>query len=196
MGLTFRKGFKLGPVRVNLSRSGIGYSIGALGLRFGTTARGGRYATANLPLGFSYRKSLPGSKRRAKAVSPLMPHSPFPGGIVDLSGGDEFWFNVDGETRFQGNIIAAANDVERHGGTEPIIPVFLARIDSRDIGVIVRAGHSYLEAGTVLASSPVLRTLADRLGDDEPSVGRCLALIFDEDGQYGLKLNIDRDLAD
>lgn len=39
MGFNFRKSFKLGPARVNLSKSGVGYSIGAGGVRFTKSAR-------------------------------------------------------------------------------------------------------------------------------------------------------------
>lgn len=34
MGFNFRKSFKLGPARINLSKSGVGYSVGAKGFRF------------------------------------------------------------------------------------------------------------------------------------------------------------------
>ena len=34
MGFSFRKSIKLGPARVNLSKSGVGYSVGAGGLRY------------------------------------------------------------------------------------------------------------------------------------------------------------------
>ena len=34
MGFNFRKSFKIGPARVNLSKSGVGYSIGAGGVRY------------------------------------------------------------------------------------------------------------------------------------------------------------------
>ena len=34
MGLNFRKSIKVGPARINLSKSGVGYSIGAGGLRY------------------------------------------------------------------------------------------------------------------------------------------------------------------
>lgn len=34
MGFNFRKSFKIGPARVNLSKSGVGYSVGAGGFRF------------------------------------------------------------------------------------------------------------------------------------------------------------------
>lgn len=34
MGFNFRKSIKIGPARVNLSKSGIGYSVGAGGVRY------------------------------------------------------------------------------------------------------------------------------------------------------------------
>lgn len=34
MGWNFRKSFKIGPARVNLSKSGVGYSVGAGGVRY------------------------------------------------------------------------------------------------------------------------------------------------------------------
>jgi hypothetical protein len=56
MGWYLRKSIKLGPLRVNLSKSGIGYSLGVKGARIGTGPRGpyiagGRY-------GLYYRQSL------------------------------------------------------------------------------------------------------------------------------------------
>lgn len=48
MGWYFRRSVKFGPLRLNFSKSGIGYSVGVKGLRFGTGPRGryvagGRY---------------------------------------------------------------------------------------------------------------------------------------------------------
>lgn len=34
MGFSFRKSIKIGPARINLSKSGVGYSVGAGGLRY------------------------------------------------------------------------------------------------------------------------------------------------------------------
>ena len=34
MGLNFRKSIKIGPARINLSKSGVGYSVGAGGIRY------------------------------------------------------------------------------------------------------------------------------------------------------------------
>lgn len=38
MGFNFRKSIKIGPARVNLSKSGVGYSIGAGGIRYTSRA--------------------------------------------------------------------------------------------------------------------------------------------------------------
>ena len=46
MGLNFRKSFKIGPARVNLSKSGVGYSVGAGGLRY-TKKSGGKKKADN-----------------------------------------------------------------------------------------------------------------------------------------------------
>lgn len=43
MGFFVRKALRLGPVRFNLSKSGIGTSIGVRGLRVGQDARGRGY---------------------------------------------------------------------------------------------------------------------------------------------------------
>ena len=52
MGLNFRKSFKVGPARVNVSKSGVGYSVGAGGVRYTKSAKkkkssesGGCFAT-------------------------------------------------------------------------------------------------------------------------------------------------------
>lgn len=45
MGLFFRKSLKLGPVRLNLGKSGVGASVGVKGLRVGTSARGRGYVS-------------------------------------------------------------------------------------------------------------------------------------------------------
>ena len=60
MGWSFRKSVGLGPFRVNVSKSGVGYSIGGRGFRVGTNAKGRRYTSFSLPgTGLSYRKNLP-----------------------------------------------------------------------------------------------------------------------------------------
>lgn len=49
MGLRYRKSLKFGPLRVNLSKSGVGYSVGNKFYRVTKKADGGMRTTATLP---------------------------------------------------------------------------------------------------------------------------------------------------
>jgi hypothetical protein len=49
MAWRFRKSIKLGPLRLNLSKSGIGTSIGVPGFRIGRDAKGRSYTAASIP---------------------------------------------------------------------------------------------------------------------------------------------------
>lgn len=58
MGFYYRKSVGLGPFRVNLSKSGVGYSVGGKGFRTGVNSRGKRYTSFSLPgTGIGYRTS-------------------------------------------------------------------------------------------------------------------------------------------
>ena len=60
MGVRFRKSINLGGLRVNLSKSGIGYSVGGKGFRYTKKAGGGTRTTAFIPgTGVSYVKDCP-----------------------------------------------------------------------------------------------------------------------------------------
>jgi hypothetical protein len=56
MGWTFRRRIKVGPVNVNLSRSGVGVSTGAGPFRAGFDAKGRRYTTVRGPFGIYNRQ--------------------------------------------------------------------------------------------------------------------------------------------
>src|SRR5256885_950093 len=56
MGFYIRKSFTLGPLRLNLSRSGLGASIGVKGLRVGSGPRGSYVQMGRG--GFYYRQAL------------------------------------------------------------------------------------------------------------------------------------------
>ncbi|MFI6325955.1 DUF4236 domain-containing protein [Nonomuraea sp. NPDC050556] len=58
MGLSYRKTIKVGPLRLNLSRGGVGHSWGNRLFRVTRTADGRRTLTVNLPGGFHWRRSL------------------------------------------------------------------------------------------------------------------------------------------
>ena len=56
MGFYFRKSIRAGPFRINMSRSGVGYSVGGRGFRTGVTPRGRRYTSVGIPgTGVGYR---------------------------------------------------------------------------------------------------------------------------------------------
>ncbi|MDX2118858.1 MAG: DUF4236 domain-containing protein [Planctomycetota bacterium] len=61
MGFYYRKSVSLGPFRVNMSKSGVGYSVGGRGFRTGISARGKRYTNLSLPgTGVGYRTGRSG----------------------------------------------------------------------------------------------------------------------------------------
>ncbi len=49
MGWSYRKSVGLGPFRINLSKSGIGYSVGGRGFRTGVNSRGRSYKSLSIP---------------------------------------------------------------------------------------------------------------------------------------------------
>lgn len=74
MGLSFGKSIRLGGgVRLNLSGSGIGVSVGIPGLRFGVGPRG--FSASASAGGFTYRATAP-MKRPRRATHAVVPASP------------------------------------------------------------------------------------------------------------------------
>lgn len=71
MGLRFRKSIKLGGgFRLNLSKSGVGYSWGTKGFRISKSAKGRTRKTFSIPgTGISYSTSSGKSKRRKSATA-------------------------------------------------------------------------------------------------------------------------------
>ncbi|GAA5082609.1 hypothetical protein HNP84_001899 [Thermocatellispora tengchongensis] len=63
MGWHYRKSIKVGPFRVDLSRHGIGHSIGGRRFHISTTPDGRRHVTVRLPGGFHVGKSFGGRRR-------------------------------------------------------------------------------------------------------------------------------------
>jgi isocitrate dehydrogenase len=49
MGWTYRKSIGLGPFRINVSKSGIAYSVGGGGFRMGVNSRGRSYKSVSIP---------------------------------------------------------------------------------------------------------------------------------------------------
>jgi hypothetical protein len=79
MGFYFRRSVRVGPFRVNVSRGGVGLSIGAGGFRHGVSGTGRRYTTFSLPgTGVGYRTGGRG------CVIPLLAGATLAAGGVSL----------------------------------------------------------------------------------------------------------------
>src|SRR5438552_19193284 len=78
MGFYLRKSVRAGPFRFNLSKSGVGVSVGVPGFRIGTGPRG-NYVHAGRH-GVYYRATLGGRSTRdsAPALPAVRPHAPPP----------------------------------------------------------------------------------------------------------------------
>lgn len=70
MGFRFRKSFDLGGARVNLSKKGIGASVGTKGFRVTKKAGGGTRTTTTIPgTGISYTKDSSNSSSNAAGAA-------------------------------------------------------------------------------------------------------------------------------
>jgi hypothetical protein len=81
MGLFFRKSFKLGPLRLNLSKSGLGASIGVKGARVGVDAKGKGYVAGGRG-GIYFRERIPLSGATPKTHDEGTPPSPRSSGLL------------------------------------------------------------------------------------------------------------------
>ena len=69
MGWSFRRSFNMGPIRWNLSKSGIGGSWGFPGFRVGVAANGRRYVSLGIPgTGLHYQQYFGGNRSRKSGV--------------------------------------------------------------------------------------------------------------------------------
>src|ERR1035437_72424 len=72
MGWRFPRSLKLGPLKLNFSKSGIGYSAGVRGFRVGTDAKGRTYTAASTPgTGLYHRAYYGASKPITQNTVPL-----------------------------------------------------------------------------------------------------------------------------
>jgi hypothetical protein len=76
MGWYLRKAFRFGPLRINLSKSGLGASFGVRGARVGVDAKGRPYAAGGRG-GLYFRKRLPLAEGKS-APAPVPSLSPAP----------------------------------------------------------------------------------------------------------------------
>lgn len=114
MGFYVRKSVKAGPFRFNLSKSGVGVSVGVPGFRVGTGPRGNYvHMGAN---GVYYRSSLNGAAPSGgvrAGLAPALTYVPFnPGAVVleDVTGAT----TVDMQPTGGGDIVAQLNAAARH----------------------------------------------------------------------------------
>lgn len=80
MGFRFRKSINLGGARINISKSGIGYSVGGKGYRYTKKANGGTRTTASIPgTGISYVKdSGKGKSGKTRVKAETIPQAATP----------------------------------------------------------------------------------------------------------------------
>jgi len=62
MRWSWRKVFNFGPLRVNLSKRGVGYSLGLRGIRIGRDAKGQRYTQTSIPKTGIYQRRYFGQR--------------------------------------------------------------------------------------------------------------------------------------
>jgi len=78
MGWQYRKSVNFGPFRVNVSGSGVGYSLGGRGFRTGVSAGGRRYSSIGIPgTGLRYYSSGGRSRQGCLLVLALAIFSPW-----------------------------------------------------------------------------------------------------------------------
>jgi hypothetical protein len=65
MGWGFRRSVKLGPLKLNFSKSGVGYSVGVRGYRVGKDAKGRAYTAASIPGTGIYSRTYSGKGETA-----------------------------------------------------------------------------------------------------------------------------------
>lgn len=85
VGFYFRKSFKCGPIRFNLSKSGIGSSIGVKGLPYGINAKGKEYIHAGR-YNMYYRKQFndSGEKYSSSEQAPVRPLNNSQKAVINL----------------------------------------------------------------------------------------------------------------
>jgi Protein of unknown function (DUF4236) len=76
MGWGFRKSINFGPLRINASKSGFGYSFGGRGFRIGKDSRGRNYRSASIPGTGIYNRTY--TKKSANPKSPMYTPPPQP----------------------------------------------------------------------------------------------------------------------
>jgi hypothetical protein len=123
MGFYLRKSFRFGPVRFNLSKSGIGTSFGVKGARIGVNSRGQAYVNAGRG-GFYFRETIPSTtpQRRGGANTPPLVDSPATAGepIRQIESGASVGLTGAGQASF----VAELNRVHKRKSRTAIVGIF------------------------------------------------------------------------
>ena len=77
MGWYLRKAFRLGPLRLNLSKRGLGASVGVKGARLGVDATGKPYVAGGR-YGLYFRQRLGGQQQQQHVQHHVEPMAPVP----------------------------------------------------------------------------------------------------------------------
>jgi hypothetical protein len=73
MAWNFRRSLKFGPIKLNLSKSGVGYSVGGRGFRVGKDARGRSYTATSIPGTGLYSRTYSSQAKAAAGSAAPMP---------------------------------------------------------------------------------------------------------------------------
>jgi hypothetical protein len=117
MGFYLRKSLKVGSIRFNLSKSGIGMSSGVRGFRVGTGPRG-NYVHMGRG-GVYYRASLNGSPRTGPGIPTAPPRLPASDGLQEIESGSVLGM-VDGTSAA---LLAEMNDKSKRWRLWPWLAV-------------------------------------------------------------------------
>ena len=167
MGFSYRKGLRIGPVRLNLSGSGIGASVGVRGLRVGTSAGGRSYLRAGRG-GLVYQASLgsvcsqaPVSQLSQLDSSPSRPRSGGSGCLVSLLVLICLGFGLVVLLPVLQTTAAPEAKIVSGIGLAVVVSLIILIVGAqRGVNRRSRAVAHYLEAARALATSPQL-TSAD-----------------------------------
>jgi hypothetical protein len=116
VGFYFRKGFNFGPLRLNLSRSGLGASFGVSGARIGVGRRGSYIHLGRG--GLYYRQNL-GSPEPVRR--PVRPHAADTESLPEIESGDVAQMSDDSSAE----LLAELNRVHRRWDVFPLLLVLM-----------------------------------------------------------------------
>lgn len=131
MGFYLRKGFNLGPLRLNLSKSGVGFSVGVKGARVGVDPRGRAYVHAGRG-GFYFRETLNPPAQPDRQPSRVIPEA-IP--IRDFESGESWSLTDESQTPLVAELTRVYRRISRVGIVASIAALLVAA------GLVVAVGE-------------------------------------------------------